>query len=59
MTPDRKIAIHRYGKWSALAALALALFLSGCDKCGDWFGISRSQLGGGLEACKDTAPQPH
>ncbi len=34
-----------------LGALALALLLGGCDKCGDWFGISKSQV------CRDIAPR--
>jgi hypothetical protein len=44
-----------------LAVIALALLVGGCDKCGDWFGISRGQSEGGLQSCRDTpapAPQP-
>ncbi len=40
-----------------LVALALAPLLGGCDKCGDWFGISRGQAHGGLESCRE-APTP-
>jgi hypothetical protein len=35
-----------------LCVLALGALLSGCDKCGDWWGRSYSQ------ACKDTTPSP-
>jgi hypothetical protein len=37
--------------------LALALMLGGCDRCGDWFGIPKSQ-GSGLDACHKEAPSP-
>jgi hypothetical protein len=37
-----------------LAVIALAALLAGCDKCGNWFGLSAPF---GLEACKGTVPQ--
>jgi len=43
------------GKW--LGVLALALMLCGCDNCGDWFGISKSQAIG-PDACRKQAPPP-
>jgi hypothetical protein len=38
-----------------LAVMGLGLLLAGCDKCGDWFGISRSQAG--LASCRDVGPR--
>jgi hypothetical protein len=43
------------GKW--LGVLALALMLGGCDNCGDWFGISKSQTAA-PDACRKQAPPP-
>ena len=37
-----------------LAIVALAALLAGCDKCGNWFGLSAPI---GLETCKSTGPQ--
>jgi hypothetical protein len=59
MTMRRKTETRRFPPWSALAVVAVALLLGGCDKCGDWFGISKSQAAAGLESCRDTAPQQH
>jgi hypothetical protein len=46
---DNKTAAVRGG--TILGVVALALLLGGCDKCGDWFGISKSQV------CRDVAPR--
>jgi hypothetical protein len=40
-----------------LGVLALAVMLCGCDNCGDWLGIPKSQ-GVGLDACRKQAPSP-
>jgi hypothetical protein len=40
-----------------IGVLALALMLDGCDNCGDWFGIPKSQAGS-LDACHKQAPPP-
>ena len=36
-----------------LTVIALTLLVTGCDKCGNWFGYSAPY---GLEACKSTVP---
>jgi hypothetical protein len=39
-----------------IGLLALALFLAGCDRCGDWI---KSEGGNAPQVCKSDTPKPN